>query len=217
MTYSIAARCPKTGAFGIAITSSSICVASRCAWVGPLGAVSTQNVTDPALGPAGLALLRQGLGAGAVLDLLLAGTPEPEWRQVGVIDRYGKTALHSGSQALPLAAFAQSDACMALGNLLASADVPARMIAAYEETHGANFAERLLQGLEAGLAAGGETGDEHAAGLHVAEIHDWPVVDLRVDWHDEPIAELRRIWELYAPQRAAYESRARAPGTAPSF
>lgn len=217
MTYSIAARCPKTGAFGIAITSSSICVASRCAWVGPLGAVSTQNVTDPALGPAGLALLRQGLGAGAVLDLLLAGTPEPEWRQVGVIDRYGKTALHSGSQALPLAAFAQSDACLALGNLLASADVPTRMIAAYEEADGANFAERLLQGLEAGLTAGGETGDEHAAGLHVAEIHDWPVVDLRVDWHDEPIAELRRIWELYAPQRAAYESRARAPGTAPSF
>lgn len=217
MTYSIAARCPKTGAFGIAITSSSICVASRCAWVGPLGAVSTQNVTDPALGPAGLGLLRQGLGAGAVLDLLLAGTPEPEWRQVGVIDRYGKTALHSGSRALPLAAFAQGDACMALGNLLASPDVPARMIAAYGETAGANFADRLLQGLEAGLAAGGETGDEHAAGLHVAEIHDWPVVDLRVDWHDEPIAELRRIWELYAPQRAAYESRARAPGTAPSF
>ena len=217
MTYSITARCSKTGAFGIAITSSSICVASRCAWVGPLGAVSTQNVTDPALGPAGLALLRQGLGARAVLDLLLAGTPEPEWRQVGVIDRYGKTALHSGSQALPLAALAQGDACMALGNLLASPDVPARMIAAYDKAAGANFAERLLQGLEAGLAAGGETGDEHAAGLHVAEIHDWPVVDLRVDWHDEPIAELRRIWELYAPQRAAYESRARSPGSAPSF
>jgi uncharacterized Ntn-hydrolase superfamily protein len=217
MTYSITARCPRTGAFGIAITSSSICVASRCAWVGPLGAVSTQNVTDPALGPAGLGLLRQGLGAGAVLDLLLTGTPEPEWRQVGIIDRYGQMALHSGPQALPLAAFAQGDACMALGNLLASPDVPGRMVAAYDEADGANFAERLLRGLEAGLAAGGDTGDEHAAGLHVAEVYDWPVVDLRVDWHDEPIAELRRIWELYAPQRAAYESRARAPGAAPSF
>jgi uncharacterized Ntn-hydrolase superfamily protein len=217
MTYSIAARCAKTGAFGIAITSSSICVASRCAWVSPLGAVSTQNVTDPALGPTGLGLLRQGLGAGAVLDLLLSGTPEPEWRQVGVIDRYGKTALHSGSQALPLAAVAQGGACVALGNLLASADVPARMIAAYDKAEGTPLAERLLQGLEAGLAAGGETGDEHAAGLHVADTYDWPVVDLRVDWHDEPIAELRRIWDLYAPQRAAFESRARAPGTAPSF
>ena len=217
MTYSIAARCEKTRAFGIAITSSSICVASRCAWVGPLGAVSTQNITDPALGPAGLGLLRQGLGAGAVLNLLLAGTPDPDYRQVGVIDRYGKTALHSGKAALPLAAFAEGPACIALGNLLASPDVPARMIAAYAAASSETLAERLMLALEAGLDAGGETGDEHAAGLHVADVYDWPVVDLRVDWHDEPIAELRRLWTLYAPQRAAYESRARAPGTAPSF
>jgi uncharacterized Ntn-hydrolase superfamily protein len=217
MTYSISARCEKSGAFGIAITSSSICVASRCAWVGPLGAVSTQNVTDPALGPAGLNLLRQGLGAGGVLKLLLAGTPEPEWRQIGIVDRYGMTALHSGREALPLAATAHGKSCIALGNLLASPDVPARMIAAFEKAAGDNLAERLMRGLEAGLAAGGETGDEHAAGLHVADVYDWPVVDLRVDWHDEPIAELRRIWDMYAPQRAAYESRARAPGTAPSF
>lgn len=217
MTYSIAARCPKTGAFGIAITSSSICVASRCAWVGPLGAVVTQNITDPALGPAGLGLLRQGLGAGAVLNLLLAGTPEPEWRQVGVIDRYGGHAIHSGAKALPTAAVSEADACVALGNLLANADVPARMIAAYEKARSVGFAERLLRALEAGLEAGGETGDEHAAGLHVAETYDWPVVDLRVDWHDEPIAELRRLWNLYAPQQAAYEARARAPGAAPAF
>ena len=217
MTYSISARCEKTGAFGIAITSSSICVASRCAWVGPLGAVSTQNITDPALGPAGIALLRQGLGAGAVLNLLLTGTPEPEFRQVGVIDRYGQTALHSGKEALPLAAYAEGPSCIALGNLLASPDVPARMIDAYVAASSEPLAERLMRALEAGLDAGGETGDEHAAGLHVAETFDWPVVDLRVDWHDEPIAELRRVWTLYAPQRAAYESRARAPGTAPNF
>ena len=217
MTYSIIARCPKTNAFGIAITSSSICVASRCAWVGPLGAVTTQNVTDPALGPTGLALLRQGPGAGAVLDLLLAGTPEREWRQISVIDRYGRHAVHSGAQALPIANCAEGEGCVALGNLLASPDVPACMLAAYNEAVGADFPERLLRALEAGLAAGGETGDERAAGLHVAQIYDWPVVDLRVDWHDEPIAELRNLWTLYAPQRAAYESRARAPSAAPSF
>jgi uncharacterized Ntn-hydrolase superfamily protein len=217
MTYSIAARCSETGAFGIAITSSSICVASRCAWVSPLGAVSTQNITDPALGPAGLGLLRQGLGAGAVLHLLLAGTPQPEYRQVGVIDRYGKTALHSGKEALPLAAFAEGPGCIALGNLLASPDVPARMIAALVAAADEPLAERLMRGLEAGLEAGGETGDEHSAGLHVADKFDWPVVDLRVDWHDEPIAELRRLWGLYAPQRKDYEARARSPGEAPSF
>lgn len=217
MTYSILARCPQTGAFGVAITSSSICVASRCAWVGPLGALTTQNVTDPALGPAGLGLLRQGLGAGAVLDLLLAGTPEPEWRQIGVIDRYGRTALHSGAKALPQVAFTAGDGCVALGNLLASPDVPERMLAAFVAAGDTPFPERLLRALEAGLDAGGEIDDEHAAGLHVADVYDWPVVDLRVDWHDEPIAELRRLWERYAPQRAAYVSRARNPSVAPSF
>src|SRR4029453_6537038 len=104
MTYSLVARCRRSAAFGIAITSSSICVASRCAWVSPLGAVNTQNVTDPQLGPAGLSLLRRGLGAGTVLKALLAGTPDPEWRQIGVIDRYGQKALHSGAQALPVVA-----------------------------------------------------------------------------------------------------------------
>jgi uncharacterized Ntn-hydrolase superfamily protein len=217
MTYSIAARCPQSGAFGIAITSSSICVASRCAWVGPLGAVLTQNVTDPSLGPAGLALLRQGLGAPAVLQLLISGTPEPEWRQIGVIDRYGRTAQHSGARALPRAQGNAAEGCLALGNLLAEADVPARMLAAYLEAVQASFAERLLRALEAGCEAGGEIGDERSAGLHVAECHDWPVVDLRVDWHHDPVAELRRLWDLYAPQRAAFEARARAPGSAPSF
>jgi uncharacterized Ntn-hydrolase superfamily protein len=217
MTYSIAARCGRTGAFGIAITSSSIAVAGRCAWVGPLGAVTTQNVTDPALGPAGLGLLRQGLGAGAVLELLAKGTPDPAWRQVGVIDRYGRHALHSGAEALGIAALAEGDGCYALGNLLATSEVPQRMLSAYIAAEGAALPERLLRALEAGLHAGGETGDERSAGLHVAEVHDWPVVDLRVDWHDAPITELRRLWELYAPQRAAYELRARTPSQAPGF
>jgi uncharacterized Ntn-hydrolase superfamily protein len=217
MTYSITARCERSGAFGIAITSSSICVASRCAWVSPLGTVVTQNITDPALGPAGLALLRQGLGAGAVLDQLLAGTPEPEWRQVGVVDRYGRTAQHSGARALAKAALAAGEGCLALGNLLAEPEVPRRMICAFAEAADAPLPERLLRALEAGLEAGGEAGDEHSAGLHVAASYDWPVVDLRVDWHDDPLPELRRLWQLYAPQRAAYEIRARAPGAAPSF
>ncbi|QCI67302.1 DUF1028 domain-containing protein [Phreatobacter stygius] len=217
MTYSIAARCPRDNAFGIAITSSSIAVASRCAWVGPLGLVVTQNVSDPALGPAGLGLLRQGLGAGAVRDALVSGTPEPAWRQVGVIDRYGQVALHSGEQALPVAAIARGDGCFALGNLLANPDVPRIMVETFAAEPALPLAERLLRALEAGVAAGGETDDEHGAGLHVARAFDWPVVDLRVDWHDLPITELRRVWTLYAPQQAAYEWRALKPSQAPSF
>lgn len=217
MTYSITARCPKTGAFGIAITSSSICVPARCAWVGPLGAVATQNVTDPALGPAGLNLLRQGLGAGAVMQLLLAGTPDPGWRQIGVIDRYGQIATHSDTQALPIAAVAKGDNCFALGNLLTTPDVPSAMVAAFADAANETLPERLMRALETGLAAGGEIDDEHAAGLHVADRYDWPVVDLRVDWHADPIAELRNLWTLYAPQQAAFMARAAAPASAPSF
>ena len=217
MTYSIAARCPDTGAFGIAITSSSICVASRCAWVGPCGIIITQNVTDPALGPAGLQLLRLGLGAGAVLNLLLTGTPEPDWRQVGVIDRYGLHALHSGARALPASAVVHGEGCFAIGNLLSSKQVPTSMLEAYGKATRTPFAERLLLALEAGLDAGGETNDEHAAGLHVANRHDWPVVDLRVDWHEQPLTQLRHLWELYAPQQAAFETRAVTPERAPAF
>jgi uncharacterized Ntn-hydrolase superfamily protein len=217
MTYSIVARCSRTNAFGIATTSSSISVASRCAWVGSLGAVATQNVTDPALGPAGLALLRQGLGAGAVLQLLLAGTPDPPWRQVGVIDRYGRMAMHSGANALPIAAVAEGRDCCALGNLLADSAVPTQMVAAFLDADAHSLPERLMRALEAGLAAGGETGNEHSAGLHVSEIYDWPVVDLRVDWHDAPIGALRQLWDIYAPQQAAFIARARAPQSAPSF
>ena len=217
MTYSISARCPETGAFGIAITSSSIAVAARCAWVGPLGVVVTQNVTDPALGPAGLALLRQGLGAQAVLNHLTLGTPEPEWRQVGVIDRYGRVAWHSGAEALPVAAIAEGAACLALGNLLADRNVPRVMIGRFKAAAGEALAERLLSALEAGLEASGEIGAEHAAGLHVAHVFDWPVVDLRVDWHDTPIAELRGLWERYRPQQKDYVARAINPRAAPSF
>jgi uncharacterized Ntn-hydrolase superfamily protein len=192
-------------------------VASRCAWVGPFGVIVSQNVTDPALGPAGLQLLRQGLGAGAVLNLLLAGTPGPDWRQIGVIDRYCCNAVHSGAHALAESAVARGHSCFAVGNLLASKQVPALMLDAYGKAAGKPLPERLLLGLEAGLDAGGETSEEHAAGLHVANCYDWPVVDLRVDWHEEPLIQLRHLWELYEPQQAAFESRAVTPGDAPVF
>lgn len=218
MTYSIAAQCPRSGAFGIAITSSSICVPSRCAWVGPLGAVLTQNVTDPALGPLGLALLRQGVPAGGVLTLLREGTAQAEWRQIGVVDRYGHTAHHSGDEALGIASVARGEGVLAMGNLLADPVVPQAMIDAFADGAGETaLAERLLVALEAGLAAGGETGDEHSAGLHVASRYDWPVVDLRIDWSEDPIAELRALWTRYAPQQAEYEMRAHTPSDAPAF
>ena len=91
------------------------------------------------------------------------------------------------------------------------------MVAAFHDADAHPLPERLMRALEAGLAAGGEISDEHAAGLHVADSYDWPVVDLRVDWHAAPIDELRQLWNLFAPQQAAFIARARAPESAPSF
>lgn len=217
MTYSIAARCARTGAFGIAITSSSICVPSRCAWVSSTGAVLTQNITDPQLGPLGLSFLAQGMGAKGVLAQMVGATAFSAWRQLAAIDRAGQTASFSGDKALPVFAEAHGPDCVAVGNILADRIVPSAMIDAFARSAGQVLAERLMQALEAGLAAGGETGDEHAAGLHVADRYTWPVVDLRVDWHDDPIAELRRVWTLYEPQMQAYITRAINPDAAPAF
>lgn len=217
MTYSLIGRCARTGAFGGVVTSSSIATAARCLRTGPMGAVATQNFSDPALGPLGTLLLRNGLGAPAVLRLLLESTTAPEHRQVAVLDRRGVAAWHLGEASMPVAAQAVGTDCVAMGNLLAAEGVPAAMVAAFAVAPDAPLAERLVRALEAGLEAGGEVDDERGAGLLVSDRHDWPVVDLRVDWDDAPVAALRALWDRYAPQQAAYVSRFLDPRNAPAF
>jgi uncharacterized Ntn-hydrolase superfamily protein len=217
MTFSIAARCPETGAFGVAITSSSICVASRCAFVrAGVGAALSQNVTDPRLGPRALDLMAEGQSAADALARVARESEHIRWRQLCAVDRAGDTAHHTGARALGTHAVAEGEGSVALGNLLADAGVPRAMIAGFTSARG-HLAERLLIGLESGLAAGGEEGPVHSAGLLVADRQPWPVVDLRVDWHDRPIATLRMLWTAYAPQLDAYVIRALDPDAAPTF
>ncbi|MCW8086269.1 DUF1028 domain-containing protein [Sabulicella glaciei] len=217
MTYSLIGRCARTGAFGAVVTSSSVATAARCIRTGPMGAVATQNFSDPALAPLGLTLLRQGLGAQAVLRLLLESTTAPEHRQVAVVDRHGRCAFHMGESGMPKTGQASGKDCIAMGNLLAEEEVPAAMVSAFAASPEEPLAERLVRALEAGLEAGGEFDDEHGAGLLVHEVHDWPVVDLRVDWDDAPVAALRSLWERYRTQQAAYVSRFLDPREAPAF
>jgi uncharacterized Ntn-hydrolase superfamily protein len=217
MTFSIIARCAKTGQFGMAIASSSPAVAARCAHVrAGVGAVASQNVTDPALGPLLLDRLARGHSAATALADITSNRPHIAWRQLLVIDRTGATAIHSGARVLGVWAEAQGKDCAAGGNLLATPDIPVTMIGAFETATG-QLAERLCQALEAGLAAGGEAGPVHSAGLKVADRLDWPLVDLRIDWADTPIAMLRAAWDIYAPQAAAYVQRAEDPAGAPSY
>lgn len=217
MTFSIVARCGLTGQFGMAISSSSPAVAARCAHVrAGVGAVASQNITDPALGPLVLDRLQAGLSAEAALANITEGRPHIDFRQLLVVDHDGRTAIHSGRQVLGVWGEAKAMDCAAGGNLLATEGVPMAMARAFSGAKG-QLAERLLHALEAGLAAGGEAGPVRSAGLKVADRLSWPLVDLRIDWADDPIGMLRTAWDIYAPQMAAYVQRAEDPTQAPSY
>jgi uncharacterized Ntn-hydrolase superfamily protein len=218
MTLSIAGRSHDGVYFGVAIASSSPAVAARCSHArARVGAVATQNVTDPSLGPRALDHLEDGLSANDALAKVLADTPHGQWRQLIVIGHQGAPATYSGAHTLGIHAAVAGAHAAAAGNLLANVDVPAAMLAAFNASSG-HLAARLLQGLRAGAAHGGEVGGLHAAGLLVVHEVSWPVVDLRVDWHaSDPIAELASLWSIYAPQIDAYVLRALDPGRAPAF
>lgn len=219
MTFSIAGRCARTVMLGIAMSTSSIAVAARCPFArAGVGAVSTQNVTDPRLGPKGLALLEQGLAAPDAMKQLIAHAPHKELRQVTMIDAKGRTAHWTGSHALGTHGVAEGKDCVAAGNLLENAGVPRAMVRTFEADTGMELPERLLTALEEALVAGGEQGPVHSAALLVMHEQPWPLVDLRVDWADDnPIGGLRRLWEAYRPQMNDYVTRALDPAAAPRY
>ena len=217
MTFSIVARCARTGQFGMAISSSSPAVAARCAHVrAGVGAVASQNITDPALGPLVLDRLEAGLSAGEALKAVTEGRPHIDYRQLLVVDRSGATAIHSGRQVLGIWGEARATDCAAGGNLLAGELVPMAMVEAFTGSTG-HLGERLMLALEAGLRAGGDAGPVHSAGLKVADRLSWPLIDLRIDWAEDPIGMLRAAWDTYAPQMGAYVQRAEDPTQAPSY
>ena len=192
--------------------SSSIAVGARVAWCAAgVGGVLTQHRTDPGLGPRGLALLRSGCSAQETLDALVASTRHAQWRQIAVMDAAGNTAAFNGTRTKPeMSAAPAQDAC-ALGNILANARVPAAMLRVFQADPTEPLAERLLLALEAGLAAGGESAPVRSAHLLVVGQESFPLIDLRVDWHDAPIGELRSLWQVYAPQVSLYVMRALDP------
>ena len=218
MTFSIVGRCAETGQLGIAISSSSIAVGARCPWLrAGVGAVSSQNITLPALGPQILDALDEGLAPQAALDRALGSNGFSQYRQVAVLDGQGRSALFSGSETLGLNNAVAGEQCVAAGNLLAAPEVIAAMVAGFEQAAG-SLADRLLAAMHAGVAAGGEAGPVHSAALKVVGDLTWPIVDLRVDWADaDPIGKLDDLWRAYAPQMQDYITRALYPNTAPSY
>ena len=215
MTFSLIGRCARTGQFGAAVTTSSIAVGSRVPFCAPgVGAVLTQHRTDPRLGPRGLALLRSGCSAEQALAALVASTPDHQWRQLAVLDAAGRTAHFHGARVKPSLEAAHGLDVLALGNILANDRVPAAMRDAFLAAEAEPLAERLMRGLEAGLAAGGEPQPVVSAVLVVVEREDFPLVDLRVDLHPTAVAELRRLWEAYRPSVEEFVVRAVNPDAA---
>lgn len=218
MTFSIVGRCAETGQLGIAISSSSIAVGARCPWLrAGVGAVSTQNITLPALGPQILTLLETGESPSEALGQALDSNGYGQYRQVAVIDSHGASAHFTGSEALGVHHARAGEQCVAAGNLLSSPAVIDAMVVAFEQVAG-GLPDRLLAAMHAAMAAGGEAGPVHSAALSVVGDLVWPVVDLRVDWADDnPIGELDALWRAYEPQLHDYITRALDPTQAPRY
>lgn len=219
MTFSIAGRCARTGQFGVAITTSSISVGSRCPHArAGVGAVATQNVTDPHLATLVLDAMEAGQSAAQAIAGVVEGRENIDYRQLTAVDANGTTAHFTGANILGTNAISEGPDCVAAGNLLSSTAVAQAITDGFHATPEAPLAARLLSGLENGLSAGGEEGPVHSAALIVADRMPFYLVDLRVDWDDTcPIAKLRSLWQAYEPQMMDYLNRAINPAAAPSY
>jgi uncharacterized Ntn-hydrolase superfamily protein len=218
MTFSLVARCAETGMFGLAISSSSPAVAARCSFArAGVGAVASQNVTDPSLGPLALDLMEAGQSAHEAIAEVQARGKFIDYRQVLAVDTQGRTAIHSGPNSLGIWTQAQAQNVASGGNLLANDSVPQAIVEAYLSSTG-HIGDRLIAAMRAGLAAGGEAGPIHSAGMKIVDSVSWPVADLRCDWTEDcPIENIATAWDIYKPQLEAYVHRALDPSEAPSY
>lgn len=215
MTYSIIGRCPRTGMLGGAIATSSPAVGARCLFVeAGKGAALTQYWTDPRLGPAALDLMAAGYGPAEALAAL-ATRPHAALRQLAALDLAGQRAFRTGAQVAGAVSEAVGPDCVAIGNILANDRIAQAMVAGFaaagDDGGPAPLAARLLAGLAAGDAAGGEVKPVRSAALKLVAGQAFSYADLRIDHDPDPIRALERLWALYAPQAADYEKRALAP------
>jgi uncharacterized Ntn-hydrolase superfamily protein len=198
MTFSITARCPRTGMLGVGTSSKALAAAS---WVPycrtGVGAIASQAFTNPYLGIEGIALLEQGLTAERTLERVIESDQGRDLRQIGIVDRDGNTAAYTGAQCIAWAGELEGGGYVCLGNILTGEEVVKAMALAFESSIDEELPERLMRALEAGQEAGGDRRGRQSAGLHAVHTEDYPYCDLRVDDHPDPVAELRRVFTLF--------------------
>jgi uncharacterized Ntn-hydrolase superfamily protein len=196
-TFSIAARCSRTGMLGAAVSTAMPAAGAYVMAVrAGVGAACTQAWPDFNLGHDALRLVEQGAGAQEALDALLRRDPQPEVRQFGLVDKHGASAVHTGDDCVEWAGHITGRDYTAQGNMLVGAATVEAMSESFVQTHGEDLAERLVRALEAAQVAGGDKRGQQSAALYVVREEEWPYLSLRVDEHREPIGELRRIFEV---------------------
>src|SRR5947207_12521302 len=203
-TYSIVACDLPAGEWGVAVQSRFLAVGSVVPWAEPhVGAIATQSYANPRYGPDGLALLRDGRSAAEVVDALTSADEARAERQVGVVDGSGRAATFTGEGCHEWAGGRTGECYAAQGNILVSAATVDALAATFESNSHLELAERLIECLAAAQAAGGDRRGQQSASLLVVEqdagyakVSD-STVDLRVDDHERPIAELRRLYALH--------------------
>lgn len=206
MTWSIIARDPATGAFGVAVTTKFFAVGALCPHAASgAGALATQALVNPTWGPRGLAMLRQGATAGDVVAALTASDEGRATRQLQVIDAAGRTAAHTGSDCIGWCGHKNAGQLSVAGNMLAGESVIAATFASFAAST-KPFAERFIDALDAGQAEGGDKRGKQSAALVIHTTEDYPALSLRVDDHPEPLAELRRLYGISQGRFAAFQS-----------
>ena len=203
-TYSICACDLEVGQWGVATQSKFLAVGSVVPWAEPhVGAIATQSYANPRYGPDGLALLREGLSAEETVERLTSADDGRGQRQLGIVDREARSATFTGTECHAWAGGRAGSGYAVQGNILVSEDTVAALEATFQNTEGRQLAERLIACLSAAQEAGGDSRGQQSAALLVVEkdggygrLSD-VLVDLRVDDHERPIEELRRLYRLH--------------------
>jgi len=221
MTYTILARCPQSGRFGLATASYSICVGLHCdgAARSNTGVSFTQGSFRDANNRFAMNLIAQGYSARQAMGELLANDPQSDFRHIGIIDREGKVVVHTGTRIAASSVHRVGDGYAVLGDMAAGEKVIDAIATAYDSMGSLDLEERLLGSLESGRDAGGIRGSkgrlpERSVALVVFGKRDFSDVDLRVDMHTAAVDELRRLYTDYKPHEAYYLQRALSPRNA---
>ncbi len=212
MTWSIVAKDAKSGRFAVAVTTCAFGVGARVPFgCGGVGAIATQSFVNPFIGVDGLRLLQEGRSAKEALAIVTAGDPGAGLRQAHMIDRDGKTAVFTGKDCVDWCGSKAAKLVSVAGNMLSGPAVVADTLACYLDNAALDFDDRLITALEAGERAGGDKRGRQSAAIRIWGEESFPMIDIRVDDHPDPLIELRRLWRVahqrYVPFQAAGPSR----------